>query len=232
MSQHLSIVIAGTTGLVGKSTLDIALDSASISHIYSLSRHAIKIDHEKLTQWLDPELNPPSIDTLSALPTVGVIALGSTIKKAGSKARLHAIDVELVVNVAKNMHALGVQHIIAVSCIGASTSAGSHYLRCKGEMEVALQQIDFKQVSFMQPGPLSGVREEPRTDEKLLQSVMKVIGPLMIGPLVNYKPIESSDVAAAIVQLATEQLDVKEKKIQRITSSQMMKLVRQQYAII
>lgn len=226
MSQRLSIVIAGATGLVGQSTLNTALDNESISRVYSLSRRPIGIEHQKLTQWLSPELNPPAINSLSDCPLVGVIALGTTLKKAGSKKKLHAVDVELVIKVAKNMQSLGVQHIIVVSCLGASTKARSHYLRCKGEMEMAMQQLDMVKLTYMQPGPLSGPREEQRIDEKLLQCVMKIINPFMVGALANYKPIESIDVAHAIIHLATEQHVVKDKQVKRINTSQMLALIR------
>ena len=225
MSQPLAIIIAGSTGLVGQSTVEIALDNDNISQVYSLSRHPIEIEHNKLIQWLDPELNLPAINTISPSPTVGVIALGTTLKKAGSKAKLRAIDVELVSKVAKDMRAIGVQHIIVVSCLGASTKATSHYLRCKGEMEKVLQNIDFITITFMQPGPLSGPRKERRIDEKLLQLVMSAIKPLLMGSLANYKPIESIDVARAIVHEATKQNTTKDKQVTRINTSQMITII-------
>lgn len=226
MSQYLSMIIAGSTGLVGQSVLDIALEVESISHIYSLSRDPLEIEHQKLTQWLDPELNPPDFDTLLQSPNIGVIALGTTLKKAGTKDKLHAIDVELVIKVAKKMQSLGVQHIIIVSCLGASTKAASHYLRCKGEMEMAVQQLNFVKTTFVQPGPLAGPRKEQRKNEKLLLCLMKIIDPLLIGTLANYKSIESINVARAIIHLATEKYDVKNKQVTRLNSSQMLSLIR------
>lgn len=225
MSQHLSMIIVGATGLVGQSTLDVALETEKVSHVYALSRQPIDIKHDKLTQWLNPELNLPAFNTLSQCPTVGVIALGTTLKKAGSKESLYAIDVDLVNKVAKDLQALGVQHIIVVSCIGASTKARSHYLRCKGEMEDALQQLNFRTITFMHPGPLAGPRKEKRGDEKILQCVMKILNPFLLGSLANYKPIEAVDVARAIVYIATKQEVIKHKQVTRINSSQMRLLI-------
>ncbi|WP_369434398.1 hypothetical protein [Psychromonas sp. MME1] len=141
-----------------------------------------------------------------------MIALGTTIKKAGSKKQLHAIDVELVIKVAKDMLTLGVEHIIVISCLGASPKGVSHYLRCKGEMEMRLQQLTFKTITFLQPGPLAGPRDDPRMDERVLQCVMQVISPCMLGSLQNYKPIDATDVAKVIIHLATEQLDLKKNR--------------------
>ncbi|GLS91251.1 nucleoside-diphosphate sugar epimerase [Psychromonas marina] len=222
MQQKLSMIIAGASGLVGQATLIDALKSEAIDCIYCLSRTQIEIVHPKLTQWIDPELTPPTLSTALTQPTIGVIALGTTIKKAGSKKSLYAIDVTLVVKVAKQMQQLGVQRIIIVSCLGASTKALSHYLRCKGEMEQAIQHLGFMSTTFVQPGPLAGQRKETRKDEKALQSVMRFISPLMVGALANYKPIKACDVAKAIIHIATQDSTP---MIARINSTQMQTLI-------
>jgi uncharacterized protein YbjT (DUF2867 family) len=205
MTNRISIVIAGATGLIGKSVVEIALDNDNVEHIYSLSRRSIKIEHSKLTQWLKPQLSFPPDFNIPSLPVIGVIALGTTLKKAGSKEKLRGIDVDLVVNVAKDMHDSGVNSIIIVSSLGASVHSGSHYLRCKGEMEVAVQQLGFEQITFLHPGPLVGSREETRKDEKVIQSILKIFSPLMIGVLADYKPVKAHDVATAIIQLSTQE---------------------------
>jgi len=224
MTNRLSIVIAGATGLIGKSAVEIALDNESVEHIYSLSRRPITIEHRKLTQWLSPDLSIPSEGAVPSLPIIGVIALGTTLKKAGSKEKLRAIDVDLVVNVAKDMHKFGVKHIIVVSCLGASVSSRSHYLRCKGEMEAELQQFEFEKVTFMHPGSLVGSREETRKDEKVLQCVLNMVSPLMIGVLADFKPVKAHDVADAIIQLATQQNNCINKRVEHIRTPQILNL--------
>ena len=225
MSQHLSMIIAGATGLVGEATLKAALESEKISSIYSLSRRPLEIKHQKLTQWLDPELTPPVIESISAHPRIGVITLGTTLKTAGSKEKLHAIDVDLVVKVTKDMQTLGVQHLIVVSSIGASMKARSHYLKCKGEMEFALQRLEFMKITFMQPGPLAGPRKEIRKGEKWLQRLLKVVNPLMMGDFEKYKLIESNTVANAIIRLATEDHAMDNREVNRMLTPQMCSLL-------
>ena len=224
MTNRLSIVIAGATGLIGKSTVELALDNESVDHIYSLSRRPITIEHSKLTQWLSPDLSIPSGGDVPSSPIIGVITLGTTLKKAGSKEKLRAIDVDLVVNVAKGMHKLGVKQIIVVSCLGASVNSRSHYLRCKGEMEAELQQLKFEQVTFMHPGSLVGSREEIRKDEKVLQYVLNILSPLMVGVLADYKPVKAHDVADAIVKLAVEENTNINKRVEHIRTPQILNL--------
>ena len=224
MTNRLSIVIAGATGLIGKSTVELALDNESVDHIYSLSRRPITIEHSKLTQWLSPDLSIPSEGDVPSSPIIGVITLGTTLKKAGSKEKLRAIDVDLVVNVAKGMHKLGVKQIIVVSCLGASVNSRSHYLRCKGEMEAELQQLKFEQVTFMHPGSLVGSREEIRKDEKVLQCVLNILSPLMVGVLADFKPVKAHDVANAIIQLAVEENSTINKRVEHIRTPQILNL--------
>jgi uncharacterized protein YbjT (DUF2867 family) len=224
MTNRLSMVIAGATGLIGKSTVDLALDNESVDHIYSLSRRPITIEHSKLTQWLSPDLSIPSEGDVPSSPIIGVITLGTTLKKAGSKEKLRAIDVDLVVSVAKEMHSFGVKNIIVVSCLGASVSSRSHYLRCKGEMEAELQQLKFEQVTFMHPGSLVGSREETRKDEKILQCVLNIVSPIMIGKLADFKPVKAHDVADAIIQLAVEENTNINKRVEHIRTPQILNL--------
>lgn len=215
-----SVIIAGTTGLIGHHLLALSLQSENVANVYSLSRKEISLSNTKLKQLLSPTLEIDKKKLIPNAPKIGFIALGTTIKKAGSKQALKAIDVHLVVDVAKSMQQIGVESIYIVSCIGASPTASSHYLKCKGEMEKSIEEIGFKRVGFMQPGPLSGDREEVRKDEKFLQGVMKLFNPLIRGKLLNYKPIEGEIVAKFMLNLATNKKI--EPGVQRFTSKDML----------
>lgn len=202
MQEPSSIIIAGSTGLIGHHLLNFALKNDEVQHVYSLTRRPLEEVSSKLIQIVSSELAIDKESLKESIPRIGFIALGTTIKQAGSKEALKAIDVSLVVDVAQSMHDIGVECIYVVSCIGASSSALSHYLKCKGEMEEKVTAIGFKNVTFMQPGPLSGTRAETRSDETLLQGIMKLFHPLMRGFLLNYKPIHGELVAQSMLDLA------------------------------
>lgn len=223
MSNPTSIIIAGATGLIGHHLLNFALKSDDINRVYSVSRRPLDASSSKLVQMIDPELRINKEQMQEALPTIGFITLGTTLKKAGSKAALKSVDLTLVVNTAKEMHELGVKHLYVVSCIGASSSALSHYLKCKGQMEAEISGVGFESVTFMQPGPLAGDRDEPRKDEVLLQAVMSALTPLMKGFLLNYKPIEGEKVAQCMLGLALGNNQLR--GIHRYTSKVMFQIV-------
>ncbi|WP_072055186.1 NAD-dependent epimerase/dehydratase family protein [Aliivibrio fischeri] len=204
MFDSASIIIAGSTGLIGHHLLNFSLKNESVNRVYSLSRRSLDETSSKLVQMVSDDLSIDKNQLEEQTPDIGFITLGTTIKKAGSKAALKAIDTDLVVSVAQSMREVGVRHIYVVSCIGASSSAFSHYLKCKGEMEDSITLLGFSSTTFMQPGPLSGDRSETRKDEVLLQGVMSIINPLMKGGLLNYKPIEGEVVAECMLDLALQ----------------------------
>ncbi|EGU36466.1 hypothetical protein VII00023_04967 [Vibrio ichthyoenteri ATCC 700023] len=199
MAKQQIVIIAGATGLIGTELLKLMLEERAIDHIYALTRKGLAFTHPKLQEIRDPQLRVIDWDEALPAPEKGYICLGTTLKQAGSKSALEAIDYHLVCDVAKNMALLGVKHLTVVSSYGANPRSSSHYLRCKGKMELALENLGFDNVTFMQPGPLVGLRDTPRKDEALLQAILKVVRPIMLGRLARFIPIKAELVARAML---------------------------------
>ncbi|OBT12128.1 hypothetical protein A9264_03025 [Vibrio sp. UCD-FRSSP16_10] len=192
-----NIILAGSTGLIGSFVLQHLLKhSQSFTTLYAPTRSPLSMTHPQLSGMTNDEFFQSS--PLSA--TLGIICLGTTKKAAGSNEALYAIDHDLVVQFANKMKQFGVTHIAVVSSYGAKVKSSSHYLKCKGEMERDVYQLGFEHVLFARPGPLKGKRDKPRTDEVLLQKMVKFIQPLMLGPLVNLRPINAQHVAHYLVE--------------------------------
>ncbi|KIP65790.1 nucleoside-diphosphate sugar epimerase [Vibrio harveyi] len=201
-NTNACVIIAGATGLVDKAVINKLVSQPSIDSLYSLSRKSltdVADPDNKIISILDAELAIHDWDEQQPTPNVGFICLGTTLKQAGSKDALRRIDVELVCKVAQQMKMIGVKRLAVVSSLGAKASSSSHYLACKGHMEKNIEKMGFDEVVFARPGPLVGQRENPRTDEKLIQTLFKVIRPLMLGNLANFVPIHAQDVAKAMI---------------------------------
>ncbi|PMO37957.1 nucleoside-diphosphate sugar epimerase [Vibrio sp. 10N.222.52.B12] len=201
-NTNACVIIAGATGLVGKAVINKLVSQPSIDSLYSLSRKSltdVADPDNKIISILDAELAIHDWDEQQPTPNVGFICLGTTLKQAGSKDALRRIDVELVCKVAQQMKMIGVKRLAVVSSLGAKASSSSHYLACKGHMEKNIEKMGFDEVVFARPGPLVGQRENPRTDEKVVQTLSKVIRPLMLGKLANFVPIQAQDVAKAMI---------------------------------
>ncbi|MCB1552708.1 MAG: NAD(P)H-binding protein [Xanthomonadales bacterium] len=197
----MRILLAGATGLVGGLLLDRLLDRAQRDdlHVLALGRRAVHVDHPRLRQsGLDglghAEWNPMP----EGRPDVFLCCLGTTLRRAGSRAAFAAVDHDLVMALAGSARTAGVRQAIVVSSVGASARSTSFYLRVKGDTERDLAALGFARLDLIQPGLLLGPRDERRTGESLAQRVAPLTDLLMPGPLRRYRSIPAATVAAAM----------------------------------
>lgn len=148
--------IAGATGLVGRELLPMLLASQRYAQVQVLVRRPVA----DLPQ--DTRLAVQIVDfqSLPALPPLDdvFIALGTTIKVAGSQAAFRAVDFDAVVATAQAARAAGASRLGVVSALGANASSGVFYNRVKGEMEAAVSVLGFESVVIVQPSLLVGDR--------------------------------------------------------------------------
>ena len=87
-----------------------------------------------------------------------------------------------------------------ISSIGAKHTSNNFYLRIKGEIELALQQVGFADLSIVRPSMLLGDRQEKRMGESIGKIVMLLFTPFLLFS--NYKPIHAQVVAAAMRRIS------------------------------
>ena len=190
-------LLAGATGLVGKSCLDRLLASDTYDRVRVLVRRSLGKSHEKIEEL---RVDFDGLETLAIDSVDDVfIALGTTIKVAGSQEAFYKVDHDYVVATAKLGKRVGASRLALVSSIGAGGPAANFYLRVKGEAERDVMALGYDCVEIFRPGLLVGERQEKRTGEELGIGAMKVVSGLFLGPLRQYRPIEATDVAAAMV---------------------------------
>lgn len=191
-------LIAGATGLVGQELLPMLLGSPRYAQVLVLLRRAV------------PELAPsgklkPQVVDFASLPAQPpvddvFIALGTTIKVAGSQAAFRAVDFDAVVNTAVAARQAGATRLGVVSALGASASSGVFYNRVKGEMQEAVGALGFESVVIVQPSLLVGDRT------KLGQPVRsgEIWGARLLGWLPrSVRPIAARQVAQALLREVT-----------------------------
>lgn len=189
--------MAGASGLVGRAILQGLLADDSVAAVHSLGRRELPLRHPKLTQ------HRVDFKALPALPSVGeaFVALGTTIKVAGSQQAFRAIDFEAVVAVAQAARAAGARKLGVVSAMGADSGSKIFYNRIKGETEAALSVLGFETLVIARPSFLAGDREalgQPlRGGEKLALNVSRMLAPLIPD---NYKSIDAASVARSLLE--------------------------------
>jgi uncharacterized protein YbjT (DUF2867 family) len=197
MPRSRTVLLAGASGLVGRNILDRLLADDAVAAVHVLGRRELPLRHAKLTQHV------VALQALPALPRVdeAYIALGTTIKDAGSQAAFRAVDFDAVLAVAKAARSAGAPRLGVVSAMGADARSRVFYSRVKGEMEQALSALGFEGLVIARPSLLAGDREalgQPaRAGEELGLKVSRWISPLVPR---NYRPIAAGAVAQSLLE--------------------------------
>jgi len=196
-------VLVGASGLVGQEVAG-QLSTERFQPTWLLTRRPLTpaqphqavrvVDFAKLeAQTDDIELSGGTL----------ICTLGTTLRRAGSKAALAAVDRDLVAQVAHWARDRGVKHCLAVSSLGANADSPNHYLRTKGQAEQELIALNFQRLTLLRPSLLLGKRAEFRFLEQLSAPLMRALTPLFLGPLRRYRPVSAAQVASLLVAQAT-----------------------------
>jgi uncharacterized protein YbjT (DUF2867 family) len=189
-------LVAGATGLVGREVLAALLADKRYAAVHVVGRRKLSYEHAKLTQQV------VNFSAMGKLPRVDdvFIALGTTIKTAGSKQAFRAVDYEAVMAVALAARASGATKLGVVSAMGADAQSGIFYNRVKGEMEAGLETIGYESLVIARPSMLAGDREaldQPvRSGERIALVATRWLKAVIPA---NYQSIQARDVAYALV---------------------------------
>ena len=198
-------LLAGASGLVGRALQAQLIDEDRATVHALLRREVADLPastrlHRHVIDFTRPG-RLPRADEL-------YIALGTTIKVAGSRAAFRQVDFDAVVNVARAAREAGTERCAVVSALGASPDAKVFYNRVKGEMEAALRALRFERLVIARPSLLGGERaalgQPTRVGERLALNLLAPVSGLLPA---SVRPVEASVVARAMrIALRTEGL--------------------------
>mmetsp|Transcript_3597 Transcript_3597/g.4064 ORF Transcript_3597/g.4064 Transcript_3597/m.4064 type:complete len:214 (-) Transcript_3597:170-811(-) len=189
-------IVAGATGLVGKNVLHqlaargsmpIALARRQIEGLPA-NAELLEIDFKQFL--IDGEL--PQCDHL-------YICLGTTIKKAGSRDAFRTVDFEYSLALAQKAKEAGATGVSLVSSVGADSNSNAFYLKTKGQLEEAIKTLGFSSVNIYRPGILRGDRPESRPLEAVGKIACRLIDPLLMGRLSQYRSIRADFLASTMI---------------------------------
>ncbi|MBK6614837.1 nucleoside-diphosphate sugar epimerase [Ottowia sp.] len=191
------VAVAGASGLVGRCLVARLCADPSVAQVHALVRRALPLTHAKLrTHGVD-------FAALPALPAIDEVylALGTTIKVAGSQAAFRAVDFDANLAVAQAARAAGARRCGLVSALGASARSAVFYSRVKGELEDALAALPFEALVIARPAMLRGDRQalgQPVRSGEVLWGGFDDALRLFIPR--GLRAIAADDVAAALVR--------------------------------
>jgi len=194
LSKPTNILLAGATGLTGEHLLDRMLNEPTVKRVIAPARRKLA-EHPRLDNPVGPlaELMPhltQPVDTVFC-------CLGTTLKEAGSEEAFRSVDYDLPLALGERGLALGARHYIVVSALGADSKSSIFYSRVKGELEDALRQQGWPQLTIARPSLLLGQREEVRLAELLAAPFSRILPGKLHG-------IEAIALARALWRLALE----------------------------
>jgi uncharacterized protein YbjT (DUF2867 family) len=212
MTRKKHIIVAGSTGEVGKHLIDFASGRPDLT-VHALVRRKgvwrnnplideILFDYEDREQY-DRLFQEVGCDAL-------IIALGTTTSKAGVQG-LMTVDRDYPIQLIEAL-----ERVSASSTVGFCSSAGAdaprgHYLKAKAEVEQRLQSSSLPTV-IVRPSFLISEREEFRPMERIGVPVFQAIFGFLkeVAPrspwIWKYAPVHARDVAD---RLLAETLRVK-----------------------
>lgn len=191
-------LLAGASGLTGGCTLDALLDAPDIARVVAVSRRPLGREHPRLANRIVPfERLEAQLKGVRA--DVALCCLGTTLRRAGSRERFRAVDVDCVLAFARAARAAGARRFVVMSSVGAAAGSGNFYLHTKGEMEQALESVGFESLDILQPSVLLSWRSEMRPLELLARALMPLANPLLRGKYLPYRAISAATVGVAML---------------------------------
>ena len=197
-----TVLILGATGLVGGRCLDRFLESEHFATVVTLTRSALSTGSAgrgHVNHAIDFDA-PESYRDKTAADVV-VCALGTTIKKAGSREQFRRVDFDYAFELAKAARESGARHLLLVSAKGAAADSRFFYNRVKGDLETAVAGLGYECLSIFRPSLLQGDRQEFRAGEVVGNFLARLFS--FVVPL-QWKPTPADRLAEAILNAAID----------------------------
>ncbi len=189
------VILAGASGLVGGQLLQILLNDPQVIGIHALCRKPLRISHPKLNVHLADFTSLPQLPHADE----AFLALGTTIKVAGSKQAFRAVDFDANLAVARAAILAGVSRIGLVSAGGANVKSPMFYTRVKGDLEEALSALPLTTLVIARPSLLLdyryGLGQPVRLGEIISIPLARLFSPFLPGA---YKPVSAQAVARSL----------------------------------
>lgn len=189
-------LLIGATGATGKDLVQVLLQDAEFSEVHVFVRKPLDFQNPKL-KFHVVDFNHMDEWKHLIQGDIAFSTMGTTLKQAGSKEAQKVVDFDYQYQFAKYAKENGVPHFVLLSAYGANAKSIVFYNKMKGELEDAMQKLDFNHLTIFQPGIL---------DRKNSDRTMEVIGLKAIsfftnlGLFASQKPMPTEVLAKAMVK--------------------------------
>ncbi len=213
--HHKMAIVIGATGLVGGFLVKQLQASAQYHIIYQIVRHApkskpnVQSENSEIKSNIKNIVVPDFAHLDQALVNLDLTdadafsTLGTTLKQAGGKDAFKQVDFTYNLKFAELVKQKGARQFLLLSATGADANSFIFYNKVKGQLEDAVKQIGFEQLSVFHPSLLIGEHSDKRMLEGIGQQVFNAAKSLL-PPTWAYRPIEAERVAQAMCMVANQ----------------------------
>ncbi len=197
MSRIERILVAGATGLTGRSVIQQCLTHFPEIEIKALVRNKVQDFPSSIKQIVTDYHHLEDIQEAMEADAV-FCCLGTTRKKAGSVEAFRMVDVQFPIALAKRTRFFA-DRFMLISSTGAGKAFPNTYLNAKRDVERGIMALGFPCTHIFRPGILAGPRQEKRPAEQWALRMMQSISWLLPAA---YKPMPSDTLALAMLRAA------------------------------
>lgn len=173
----MRLLLLGATGLVGSHVMDLAVEDERIDEVIAPVRRPLAQRFGLTAPRVDFDRLPEDSPWWQA--DAAICALGTTMKKAGSRDAFQRVDHGYPLEAARLAHRHGVRTFVLNSAMGADPDSRFFYNRVKGALERDLQAVGFESLTLVRPGLIGGEREEFRLGEHTATLLLGALGPVL-----------------------------------------------------
>tara|TARA_B100000609_G_scaffold125173_1_gene99627 strand:- start:47 stop:694 length:648 start_codon:yes stop_codon:yes gene_type:complete len=198
----MKALVIGSTGATGTELTKQLIEHEEFTEVRVFVRNVPKINHPKLNVH-KVDFNEISSWSDQLKGDVLFLAMGTTLKTAGSKEAQYKVDVTYQYEVAKAAAKNNVSKLILVSSVGASSNSIFFYPKIKGKLEDMVKKLNFKSICILRPPVIDRGESMMRPTERKTIAFIKRLN--KFGLLVSQKPITSFFLARKMVELVNKE---------------------------
>lgn len=189
-------IVIGATGATGTALVNLLLNDSRFSQVITFTRKKIAFTNPQLTNYVIDFNNVSSWQHL-VKGDILFSCLGTTIKDAGSKEAQWQIDYEYQYQFAVAAQKNKVPAYVLVSAIDAAANSKIFYSSMKGQLENAVQKLNFSKTIIAQPSLL--IRENTKRPMEIVSYyILSFLNAL--GLFLKYKPIQTQKLAKVLIK--------------------------------
>ena len=198
----MKALVIGSTGATGIELTKQLIEQEEFTEVHVFVRNIPTINHPKLNVH-KVDFNEISSWSDQLTGDVLFLAMGTTLKTAGSKEAQYKVDVTYQYEVAKAAAKNNVSKLILVSSVGASSNSIFFYPKIKGKLEEMVKKLNFKSICILRPPVIDRGESMMRPTERKTIAFIKRLN--KFGLLVSQKPITSFFLAHKMVELVNKE---------------------------